>query len=213
MPRVNLLIADDVGLGKTIEAGVVLQELLDPPRFARGPTLNREQLRAVMVRRLKDEIVDALGRRRFPRRHVDALPVELTGTGREMSDLLDAYGRMRLGRSRPGDRLPVQFALTLLKKRLLSSPAPFDASIRVHQSHLRPAEAPTEESVRVVESLRQRLAEDIADDDEKDRTEETAQAESAASRRRRFRPLRSQRRRQRRRTRRSRSRRRRGACG
>ncbi|WP_207946478.1 hypothetical protein [Actinomadura sp. 7K507] len=28
MPRTNLLIADDVGLGKTVEAGLVMQELM-----------------------------------------------------------------------------------------------------------------------------------------------------------------------------------------
>ena len=32
MPRVNLLVADDVGLGKTIEAGMVALELIIRPR-------------------------------------------------------------------------------------------------------------------------------------------------------------------------------------
>jgi len=38
MPRANLLIADDVGLGKTIEAGLVAQELL-----------SRQAIRKIMI--------------------------------------------------------------------------------------------------------------------------------------------------------------------
>ena len=35
MPRVNLLLADDVGLGKTIEAGLIIQELIRQRRIRR----------------------------------------------------------------------------------------------------------------------------------------------------------------------------------
>ena len=162
------------------ESFTALLEMLDPLRFSRGSTFNKAHLDAVMVRRLKDDMIDALGNRRFPERKVEALPaVKLIGGERELFDNLDAYISKRIGRAKGFDRLPVQFALTLLKKRLLSSPVAFLNSITVHQSHLMPDEELGEENVGVVASLKDRLAEDFADDEEKDRIEETALAESA----------------------------------
>ncbi len=45
MPRVNLLIADDVGIGKTIEAGLILSELLLRRRVQRVLVLTPASLR------------------------------------------------------------------------------------------------------------------------------------------------------------------------
>ena len=45
MPRVNLMIADDVGLGKTIEAGLILSELLIRRRINRVLILTPASLR------------------------------------------------------------------------------------------------------------------------------------------------------------------------
>ena len=53
MPRANLLVADDVGLGKTIEAGLVVQELMlrhraRPCSWSARPSLQiqwRDQMR------------------------------------------------------------------------------------------------------------------------------------------------------------------------
>ena len=55
MPRVNLLIADDVGLGKTIEAGLILNELLLRRRIRRVLILTPASLR---VQWQRDELWD-----------------------------------------------------------------------------------------------------------------------------------------------------------
>lgn len=55
MPRVNLLIADDVGLGKTIEAGLILSELLIRRRINRVLILTPAALRIQWQDEMRDK--------------------------------------------------------------------------------------------------------------------------------------------------------------
>lgn len=55
MPRVSLLIADDVGLGKTIEAGLVLSELLLRRRIRRVLVLSPAALRTQWRQEMRDK--------------------------------------------------------------------------------------------------------------------------------------------------------------
>ena len=81
MPRVSLLIADDVGLGKTVEAGLILTELLLRRRIQRVLVLTPASLRQQWCEELWDkfslrfEIVDRQGTDRLRRRlGMDANP-------------------------------------------------------------------------------------------------------------------------------------------
>ena len=161
------------------ESFTAMLEMLDPLRFSRGPDVNQAQLSKVMVRRIKDDMVDAFGQRRFPLRKVDALDVHMSEKEVELFDTLDEYAGLRLGRLSVRDTLPVKFAITLLKKRLLSSVFAFNESIKVHHAGLIHEETLDDDKVKVVELLTRKLADDYADDDEKDRAEETAISESA----------------------------------
>lgn len=55
MPRVNLLIADDVGLGKTIEAGLVLQELIIRHRVRRALVICPASLQIQWREQMRDK--------------------------------------------------------------------------------------------------------------------------------------------------------------
>ncbi len=115
-----------------------LLELLDPHRFARGIRPTAEAVREVTVRRLKRDLEDEHGTPRFPRRKVVMLEVEHPDTERAVHADLVAYGVARARRLR-GDALAssaADFVVTLLKKRLFSSPAAFLRTLEVHRDTL-----------------------------------------------------------------------------
>ena len=115
MPRVNLLIADDVGLGKTVEAGLILTELLLRRRIQRVLVLTPASLRHQWREELWDkfslrfEVVDRQGTERLRRGlGMDATP------WRSFSRIVASYHYLRqpdvleqfLAASRPRDDSP-----------------------------------------------------------------------------------------------------------
>lgn len=115
-----------------------LLELLDPHRFARGIKPTREATREVTVRRLKQDLLDEQGRPRFPRRTVVMLEVEHPESERRVHADLVAYGAARARRlgCDPSGAIAADFVVTLLKKRLFSSPAAFLRTLEVHRATL-----------------------------------------------------------------------------
>jgi len=117
------------------ESWQALLELVDPRRFARGVEPDPEALREVLVRRLKDEIVDADGAREFAQRlPVEVLEVTYTDPERDGHDLLSRYASLRTGSPRRNDLVTL-----LLKKRLFSSPAAFAKTLAQHARTVRSA--------------------------------------------------------------------------
>jgi superfamily II DNA or RNA helicase len=147
-----------------------LLELLDNQRFARSVLPDRRQLEAVMVRRLKSELVDFDGKPRFPTRCLEAIEVAYPEEERRVHQWLREYSRLRLQNARDNEeRYAAEFVLKLLKKRLFSSPAAFAITLNRHYTTLT---TPKTKSTRLAGSglgiLRRQVAqmdESYADDD------------------------------------------------
>jgi len=164
-----------------------LLELLDNLRFSRGTDLDKKQLQAVTIRRLKQDIKNTDGTPRFAKRVIlprdseqdPELYVDLIGAERESFDLLAKYTKSRLAKVDRLSERPTQFVLTLLKKRALSSPMAFRESLITHSTTVG-----VREELDIGDSLfrvlEQRESEDWSDDDEKEAAVEAAT--SAASR-------------------------------
>jgi superfamily II DNA or RNA helicase len=116
------------------ESFSALLELLDNQRFARAVPLNRTQLEAVMVRRLKSELALRWdGSRRFAKRCVLHLEVAYSAAERRGHQALREYSQLRAkSAATEGQRFATEFVLKLLKKRLFSSPAAFAITFEKH---------------------------------------------------------------------------------
>jgi ERCC4-related helicase len=117
-----------------------LLEMLDPQRFTRGVDVRPKDLEPVMVRRLKSDL-RRLGEA-FPERHVesiilDGLPPEAPEL--ELARRLADYDDLRMKRIRalpPRKATLAKLVFVGLQQRLLSSPAAFLRTLRVHRKSL-----------------------------------------------------------------------------
>lgn len=115
------------------ESFTALLELLDDQRFARGVMPSQEQLARVMVRRLKRELPPKWdGRPLFPERRLDYLEVDHTDTEREAHEKLIRYAQSRARGAASARAAAADFVISLLKKRLFSSPKAFAETIDIH---------------------------------------------------------------------------------
>ncbi|MFC8566435.1 DISARM system SNF2-like helicase DrmD [Streptomyces sp. NPDC057245] len=184
-----------------LESFTALLELLDDHRFARGVKPADEQLRRVMVRRLKSELPPKWnGDPRFPRRVPHPLEVRYRDETRAAYAKLAEYARSRRDGNGGGDssgnnggkagRAAADFVTTLLKKRFLSSPKAFAETIATHRETMTTrrsdeAAAPTP-TVRVLRPLIDGV-EEAEEDGEQEQAEAAARALTAA--RQAMRPL------------------------
>ena len=164
-----------------------LLELLDPHRFARGIKPTKEATREVTVRRLKQDLLDDDGKPRFARRKVVMLEVEHPDTERQVHAELVAYGAARAARlgANPSSKTAADFIVTLLKKRLFSSPAAFLRTLEVHRDTLlrqrRPAPPPAPTVLqRLFDDAANALDEEASDDGVGDAAREAIEAAATA---------------------------------
>ncbi len=164
------------------ESFTALLELLDNQRFARGVPPDRQQLGAIMVRRLKSELPKRWdGTPRFPARTLEALDVAYTREEEEVHALLRQYNSSREKGASDVERVATEFVLKLLKKRLFSSPEAFARTLEQHERSLKAAKTrhassrPTQGILRrQIEGLEEEFGDDVAADEAETEAVETA---------------------------------------
>jgi SNF2 family DNA or RNA helicase len=160
-----------------IESFTALLELLDDQRFARTVEPDPRQLEVVLVHRLKSEILNWDGTKRFPERKLEAIEVSYSEAERAAHRKLQTYCKLRQTKHKDETvSLGTEFVLKLLKKRLFSSPAAFLHTLTEHEKTLRGLRNQggngDGRSARTLKREFIRVEEDYADDEQYEATED-----------------------------------------
>ncbi|QQM29621.1 DEAD/DEAH box helicase family protein [Martelella lutilitoris] len=163
------------------ESFTALLELLDDQRFARNVLPSEPQRARVMVRRLKSDLVDANGKRLYPVRRLEGLPIKYEDDERQIRHLLSDYISSREN-GEGGARAVDRFVHQLLRKRLASSPAAFAATLEKHITTIegRSSADQTRRKLddRILRRAISKAEEDYADDALREAAEDDALSEA-----------------------------------
>jgi len=121
------------------ESFTALLEILDDQRFARGVEPDPTAVGQTVIRRLKEQIVEADGSRRFRERRAMAIPVVYPPDEQNVHGLLADFAALRRRAARSTGRRgrrATDLVTLLLKKRLFSSPAAFEHTVAVFRETL-----------------------------------------------------------------------------
>ena len=151
------------------ESFSALLALLDDQRFAVGVKPDPKQLEAVMVHRLKSEIVNPDGSSKFPERRIEPIEVPYTDLERDAYAKLVEYAALRAEATGKSGRTASDFVMILLKKRLFSCPASFSHTLARHartlagiKDHKKPRRRPTP---GILQRQLEKVDEEYADDE------------------------------------------------
>lgn len=146
------------------ESWEALLEMLDPQRFARGVEPDPKVVSQVMVRRLKDDLVDENGRPLFHGRQTRAIEITYSHAEREGYELLQRYLDARRAEEPGENARGSELVALLLKKRFFSSPLAFSRTLEVHRQSI---QAPASRDDELPDYLREAIGwdDDLVEDE------------------------------------------------
>lgn len=134
--------------------------LLDPYRFRDEHDVNKEGLRDLMIRRLKDEMYEADGSPMFPEKNIQTLPVEFTPEERKLYEDITEYITEHYNLASREENDAAGFAMVLYQKRLVSSIYAIQQSLKNRMESIKAGGADPGDLSPVTKSLLDEYRED-----------------------------------------------------